>query len=88
MKINESYAEFGVKPKIEVTHNAFKITLPNVNYGKSGNGNHEQDKKKPAQVSTDTRENTVIDLLEEMDTIARKDVETALKPYMKNTRRI
>ncbi|MGC6173272.1 RNA-binding domain-containing protein [Lacrimispora sp. 38-1] len=78
LKINESYAEFGVKPKIEVTDNAFKITLPNVNYGKSGNGNHEQDKKKPAQVSTDTRENTVIDLLEEMDTIARKDVETTL----------
>lgn len=78
LKINESYAEFGVKPKIEVTDNAFKITLPNVNYGKSGNGNHEQDKKKPAQVFTDTREDTVIDLLEEMDTIARKDVETAL----------
>lgn len=33
---------------------------------------------KEAQVSADTRENTVIDLLEEMDTIARKDVETAL----------
>lgn len=78
LKINESYVEFGVKPKIEVTDNAFKITLPNVNYGKSGNGNREQKKKQPIQVNADTRENTVIDLFESMETIARKDVETAL----------
>lgn len=32
MKINECYEGQPVKPKIEVSGNAFKITLPNVNY--------------------------------------------------------
>src|SRR5699024_11153931 len=32
LKINESYAECAVKPQFEVTDNAFKITLPNINY--------------------------------------------------------
>ena len=32
LKINESYYENEQKPKIEVTNNAFKMTLPNLNY--------------------------------------------------------
>ncbi len=32
LKINESYAEHATKPLIEVTDNAFKITLPNINF--------------------------------------------------------
>lgn len=31
-KIQECYADEMTKPKIEVTDNAFKITLPNVNF--------------------------------------------------------
>lgn len=31
-KIMESYDDFYIKPKIEVSDNAFKITLPNINY--------------------------------------------------------
>ena len=79
LKINESYADFGVRPKIEVTDNAFKITLPNVNYGKSNHSKHGPIKNKPTvTVSIDDRENTIIGLFEEMDTIIRKDVEMAL----------
>lgn len=79
LKINESYADFGVKPKIEVTDNAFKITLPNVNYIKSNHSKHETAKNKPVTiVSVDARENFVIGLFEEKETIVRKDVEAAL----------
>ena len=31
-KIMSAYKLYGVKPKIEVTHNTFKVILPNVNY--------------------------------------------------------
>lgn len=79
LKINESYAGFDVKPKIEVTDNAFKITLPNVNYEKSNHSKQEPVKNKPAvTVTLDTRESAVIGLFEERDTIVRKDIETAL----------
>ena len=79
LKINESYADFDVKPKIEVTDNAFKITLPNVNYGKSNHSKHEASQNRPAfTTSAGTRENAVIGLFEERDTVARKDVEEAL----------
>lgn len=79
LKINESYADFGVNPKIEVTDNAFKITLPNVNYEKSNHSNCGKAGNNPTvTVSIDSRENVVIGLFEKMDTIIRKDVETAL----------
>ena len=32
LKINESYSDCDVKPQFEVTDNALKITLPNINY--------------------------------------------------------
>ncbi len=32
MKIKENYADYSVKPVIEVSDNAFKVTLPNANY--------------------------------------------------------
>lgn len=47
-------------------------------YGKTGSGNHERAKKQFAPITADTRERTVIDLLEKVDTITRKDTETAL----------
>lgn len=31
-KINESYAEYSLAPKIEVSTHAFKVTLPNINF--------------------------------------------------------
>lgn len=79
LKINESYADFEVKPKIEVTDNAFKITLPNVNYIKCNSGKPKSIENAPITTSPkDARENNVIKLFEERNTITRKDVETAL----------
>ncbi len=79
LKISESYADFIVKPKIQVTDNAFKVTLPNINYGKAVHNKQEILMNKPAVAATvDARENVVIELFEEMDTIGRKDAEAAL----------
>lgn len=79
LKINECYADYDVKPQIEATNNAFKITLPNTNYKKNvSTENHV--KTNPIKViPADMREEIVIGLFENSDTISRKDVEVALK---------
>lgn len=64
-KIMDSYEDCYVMPKIEVTDNAFKITLPNIN-------EHEE---KPYLT---LNESIVLDLFKEKDSIVRKDVESAL----------
>jgi len=64
-KIIQSYDGFSVKPQIEVTDNAFKITLPNTNVG--------------TKMSTLTgKERAVLELFKDKQYIVRKDVETAL----------
>lgn len=76
LKINESYLDFDVKPKIEVTTNAFKITLPNVNF-------------KPLVQPTlkinsipfgygISREDIILSTLTQKQTITRKEVEKLL----------
>ena len=64
-KIMRSYGGFTIKPRIEVTGNAFKITLPNTN---------EVSKK----VILGENERVVMDLFRDKDFIVRKDIETAL----------
>jgi ATP-dependent DNA helicase RecG len=70
-KIMGAYEGYKVKPKIEVSDNAFKITLPNIN-------------SLPSSLSIDTsdllgeREKQVMRLLDENEFIQRKDVELAL----------
>ena len=52
LKINESYSDCDVKPLFEVTDNAFKITLPNINYA----GERKELPTAPAKVKgKDTR---------------------------------
>ena len=64
-KIIQSYDDFISKPHIEVTDNAFKITLPNTNVG--------------IEMSTLTdNERLVLELFKNRQYIVRKDVETAL----------
>ena len=73
MKINECYADKNKKPLIEVSNNAFKITLPNMNC--------EEDKiaEEPEKALTeDEREQKVLSLLAKSAYILRKDVEKAL----------
>jgi len=68
-KIIESYNDFDVKPNIELSDNAFKITLPNSNF-KNG---------KVVKPDLSYRENQVLGLFETMGSITRKDVQQALK---------
>lgn len=80
LKINECYDNYAVKPLIEVTDNAFKITLPNTNF-------HEEESKtlNPPKTggSTSTtkkeeRINAVLKLCRNKGFIIRSDVETVL----------
>jgi len=69
-KINECYAEYEIPPNIELSDNAFKITLPNVNFLVSTNA-------KTNKNGLSERERQVLKLFEKAETIARKDVEQA-----------
>jgi ATP-dependent DNA helicase RecG len=75
LKINECYADYDVKPLIEVTDNAFKMTLPNLNFARE-----LRPDTKPAKSGSPltTREEKVISLFEDQETIARKDVQDTL----------
>lgn len=79
LKINECYTDYDVKPQIEVTNNAFKITLPNTNYAKNIHSSEPQKTVPVRVISKDAREEIIISLFESTDTIVRKDVEDALK---------
>lgn len=76
LKINENYAECTVKPQFEVTDNAFKITLPNINYATA----HREQPTAPAKVGKKAdRKEIVLRLAEKQGYIVRKDIETELK---------
>ena len=64
-KIIRSYEDFACKPKIEVTDNVFKITLPNVN-------------ELSGKAILNENERAVTTLFKEKTFIIRKDVEAAL----------
>lgn len=77
LKINESYADCAVKPQFEVTDNAFKITLPNINYGGE---RKDITAAAPTKVTDKTnRQEILLHLAEKQGYIVRKDVEAALK---------
>ena len=80
LKINECYEDYKVKPVIETTNNAFKITLPNINFYteeqekqivfKTGNSLNTNRKRKQM--------NEVLELCRTNGFVIRKDVEKAL----------
>ena len=80
LKINECYDDYDVKPLIETTDNAFKITLPNTNF------HSEKQKasiipKMSGSTSVNKKEErirTVLDLCRSKGSIVRSDVEMAL----------
>lgn len=75
LKINESYADYTVKPQFEVTDNAFKITLPNTNYA----GERKNLPTAPVKVIEKTdRKEILLRLAEKQGYIVRKDVEAEL----------
>ena len=69
LKINECYMDKAAKPIIEVSNNAFKITLPNLNY---------QNKQTADIIADDYRIEIVLDLFNQKEIIVRKDVDMAL----------
>jgi ATP-dependent DNA helicase RecG len=84
LKINESYANCQVKPQIEVTDNAFKITLPNRNFAQPAPQNaecvtcHTTAAANEQTAASTSREITILNLLRRQQTITRKDAQTEL----------
>ncbi len=79
LKINEAYSEHYVKPRIEVTDNAFKITLPNVNFAKEGRLVSEAHTGQQQFINNVTREKLILNLLKTKQEITRNDIQNALK---------
>lgn len=80
LKINESYDECSVKPLIETTGNAFKITLPNSNFQHEDNNQRKQGERK-GTTSADKkamRIQAVLELCRSNESVTRSDVEAAL----------
>lgn len=77
LKINESYSECALKPQFKVTDNAFKITLPNINY--VGERKHITSAASLTLSDKEKRREIVLLLAEKQGYIIRKDVESALQ---------
>jgi len=77
LKINESYADCAVKPQFNVTDNAFKITLPNINYAGERKGTTSSAHLKVTDKTN--RSEILLRLAETRGYIVRKDVEAELK---------
>ncbi len=77
LKINECYSDYVVKPQFEVTGNAFKITLPNVNY--TGERKVSESRTPVKKKEKANRTERVLSLFEKKDYIIRKDIESELK---------
>lgn len=80
LKINECYDNYVVKPLIEVTDNAFKITLPNTNFHEEGSNTLNSPKTGGSTSVTKKEEriNAVLKLCRNKGFIIRSDVETVL----------
>lgn len=73
-KIMRAYAGSGLEPKIEVTNNAFKITLPNRNADRIGDSSPSEQK--------------VMNLITKKDSVTRRDVEQLLNVSQTTANRI
>lgn len=79
LKINECYEDYAVKPQIEASDNAFKITLPNTNYS-GASSLQSQTQAAPVRFVAPMEDRKIIitEMFENRDYIVRKDVEAAL----------
>ncbi len=69
LKTIESYERFGLKPIIEISSNAFKITLPNATISSRKNND---------VTSLNEKEKVTISMFDKTETISRTDVEKEL----------
>ena len=79
-KIMSSYEGSGLKPKIEVTNNAFKITLPN--------RNAVEKKVTAASIARRTNEQQIMEFVERNGFIVRSDVDSLLSVSQATASRI
>jgi len=70
-KVLECYADYDAEPVVEVSDNAFKITLPSVNASAPTS-------RKAKAEGLSARERRVLQLFENAQFIVRKDVEHAI----------
>lgn len=68
LKMKESYDEYGLEPGIDITDNAFKVTLPAI----------REEKTAATTVFFNKSESAILELLNESDTIRRIDVQQNL----------
>ncbi|WP_294562752.1 RNA-binding domain-containing protein [uncultured Traorella sp.] len=80
LKINECYDDYAVKPMIETTNNAFKVTLPNINFHseEQTNLNIHKTGASTSVTKKEDRITTVLELCHNKGFVVRSDVETAL----------
>lgn len=80
LKIGECYDDYAVKPVIETTNNAFKITLPNTNFHAVEQKVSDTPKTGGSTSVTkkEERMNIVLELCRKKGSIVRSDVEMAL----------
>ena len=74
LKIRECYEESALRPLIEVTGNAFKITLPNMNFERNTPPETGTQGAMPAA----EKQRVVLKLLDTRESVTRKEIETAL----------
>lgn len=80
LKINECYEDYAVNPIIETTDNAFKITLPNINFHNEGQKvpNIYKSGGSTGVIKKEERIHTVLELCRSKGSIVRRDVEIVL----------
>jgi len=78
-KIMEEYEDYDFKPVVELSDNAFKITLPNINYYDTFvNKGRDTSVVKVLRDDLNQREKAVIELLEKQNVVTRKEIEVLL----------
>ena len=80
LKINESYSDYSIKPIVETTNNAFKITLPNINFYAENSEAPEEAKPRltTSYTKKEERINAIIELCRKNGYVIRKDIEAEL----------
>ena len=80
LKINECYDDYAVKPIIETTSNAFKITLPNTNFHAKEQKalNNRKTSCFTSVTKKEERTNAVLKLCRSKGSIVRSDIEMKL----------
>ena len=85
LKINESYSDKSVKPKIEVSSHAFKVTLPNANFERQQElYKRNLEERLMAVREPFTREQQIDSLFARKQFVSRKDVEDSLSTSQAN----